>query len=71
MGLKKFMAAALAASMLLAGCAKNDGAGSSSGESSEIIKTEETVGAMERTYEAEEHYVKLLGRPHNENGILW
>lgn len=71
MGLKKFMAAALAASMLLAGCAKNDGAGSSSGESSEIIKTEETVGAMERTYEAEEQYVKMLGRTHNENGILW
>lgn len=68
---RKIMAAALAASMLLTGCAKDNGAGSSSGESSEAIKTEETVGAMVRTYEAEEQYVKMLGRTHNENGILW
>lgn len=68
---RKIMAAALAASMLLTGCAKNNGAGSSSGDSPEAINTEETVGAMVRTYEAEEQYVKMLGRTHNENGILW
>lgn len=30
------------------------------------IRTDET-----RTYEAEEQYVKMLGRTHNENGVLW
>lgn len=68
---RKIMAAALAVSMLLTGCAKKDDTGSSTGESSEIIRTEETAGAMVRTYEAEEQYVKMLGRTHNENGILW
>lgn len=33
--------------------------------------TDETGTDGTRTYEAEEQYVKMLGRTHNENGVLW
>lgn len=71
MKLKKVILCAIAASMLLTGCAAKDGTGSSSEENSQSIQTEEKTGQMERTYEAEEQYVKMLGRTHSENGILW
>ena len=71
MGIKKVILCGIAASMLLTGCAANDGTGSSGEENSQSVQTEEKTGQMERTYEAEEQYVKMLGRTHSENGILW
>lgn len=71
MGLKKVILCAIAASMLLTGCAAKDGTVSSGEENSQSVQTEEKTGQMERTYEAEEQYVKMLGRTHSENGILW
>lgn len=72
MGFKKMIMSVLAASILLTGCAKKEGAESSQDEYLQPVQTKETVESMEtRTYEAEEQYVKMLGRTHNENGILW
>ncbi len=72
MGFKKIIMLMLAASILLTGCAKKEGAESSQDEYLQSVQTKETVESMEtRTYEAEEQYVKMLGRTHNENGILW
>ena len=34
-------------------------------------ETEETGADGTTTYEAEEQYVKMLGRTHSENGVLW
>lgn len=69
MGLKEIICATVA-SLLMAGCA-TDGGQSASEENSQTVQTEETTGLMERTYEAEEQYVKMLGRTHGENGVLW
>ncbi|MDE6420785.1 MAG: hypothetical protein K2K87_09695, partial [Lachnospiraceae bacterium] len=42
-------------------------------DASDIDETgTDEIGTNEtRTYEAEEQYVKMLGRTHNENGVLW
>lgn len=60
MKIKKVIMLVLTVSMLLTGCAKEET------DDSPKTDTYET-----RTYEAEEQYVKMLGRTHNENGILW
>lgn len=70
MGLKEIICATVA-SLLMAGCAADGGQSPSEAENSQSVRTEETTGLMERTYEAEEQYVKMLGRTHSENGILW
>lgn len=88
MRIKKRIMLALAASMLLTGCARGEetkpsqdvylpstqteGTESSQNEYEPSEQTEETEEGLEtRTYEAEEQYVKMLGRTHNENGVLW
>lgn len=72
MGVKKVIMLALAASMLLTGCAREEGAESSQNVYLPSEQTEETEESLEtRTYEAEEQYVKMLGRTHSEDGVLW
>lgn len=69
---KKMIVLVLFASMLLTSCAKKEGTESSQNVYLQPIQTRETVEMIEtKTYEAEEQYVKMLGRTHNENGILW
>lgn len=82
MKLKKMIMSALAVSMLLTGCAREEGTEPSQSEYLSSVELEETDESLEtgadeigtdetRTYEAEEQYVKMLGRTHNENGVLW
>ncbi|MDE5893352.1 MAG: hypothetical protein K2H45_10575, partial [Acetatifactor sp.] len=82
MKLKKVIMSVLAVSMFLTGCAKEEATEPSQSEYLPSAETEETDKSLEagtdetgtddtRTYEAEEQYVKMLGRTHNENGVLW
>jgi len=76
MKLKKVISSALTISMLLTGCTK-EATEPSQSANLPLAETEETDESLKtdtdktRTYEAEEQYVKMLGRTHNENGVLW
>lgn len=76
MKFKKVIMSVLAVSILLTGCAKEEPEPSRSEnlppeETEETDESPETDTDETKTYEAEEQYVKMLGRTYNENGVLW
>ncbi len=62
----KLTAGMIAAALLLSGCA-----GETIESETSVVQTEEGELMTTRTFDAEPQYVKMLGRTHNENGILW
>ncbi len=62
-----------ALSLMLTGCTtKPSDSGASQGSDTTSQITEDTSMALsQKTFAAEEQYVKMLGRTHNEEGILW
>ncbi|MDE7234845.1 MAG: hypothetical protein K2N29_07290, partial [Ruminiclostridium sp.] len=67
MNILRKLPAFLISAALLAGC----GVETPPAETEPAVTTEPAPVSSERSFEAEEAYVKMLGRTHNEEGILW
>ncbi len=73
--MKKWIKCAVCAALsvlVLAGCSKSGGS-SGTPENSDTIQTSEdnTMTLSAKTFFPEKQYVKMLGRTHTEEGILW
>lgn len=68
----KLISAAAALTIFLTGCAGGGSSSTAADNSQNSQATEETEMTLsQKSYTAEKQYVKMLGRTHSEDGILW